>query len=189
MGVRLGLDAKLYRNTGTYAAPVWNEVKNVKDLTLNLEAGEADVTTRGNNGWRATLATLKDGSVEFEMCGTRPRTTSRNGSSRNYVEFTERGHGPEPRGRQDVSSAGRGIPLGAAHRPQGLVARAFVARPRPGAAPRAFGRPGREPGQRGRFGRPRCRPVAADPPPGRPGQEGRQAGASGGLSSSRGADP
>ena len=67
MGVKLGLDAKLYRNTGTQAAPVWNEIKNVKDVTLNLEAGEADVTTRGNAGWRATVATLKDGSIEFDM--------------------------------------------------------------------------------------------------------------------------
>jgi hypothetical protein len=67
MSVKLGLDAKLYRNTGTQPAPVWNEIKNVRDVTLNLEAGEADVTTRGNNGWRATVATLKDGSVEFEM--------------------------------------------------------------------------------------------------------------------------
>jgi hypothetical protein len=67
MAVKLGLDAKLYRNTGTYATPVWNEIKNVKDVTLNLETAEADVTTRGNNGWRATVATLKDGSVEFEM--------------------------------------------------------------------------------------------------------------------------
>jgi hypothetical protein len=67
MSVKLGLDAKLYRNTGTFAAPVWSEIKNVKDVTLNLEAGEADVTTRGNAGWKATVATLKDGSVEFEM--------------------------------------------------------------------------------------------------------------------------
>jgi len=67
LSVKLGLDAKLYRNTGTFASPTWNEVINVKDLTLNLEAGEADVTTRGNNGWRATVATLKDGSIEFEM--------------------------------------------------------------------------------------------------------------------------
>jgi len=67
MGVKLGLDAKLYRNTGNYAAPAWNEVKNVKDLTLNLEAGEADVSTRGNGGWRANIATLKDASLEFEM--------------------------------------------------------------------------------------------------------------------------
>ena len=67
MAVKLGLDARLYRNTGTYAAPIWNEIKNVKDVTLNLEAGEADVTTRSNAGWRATVATLKDGSIEFEM--------------------------------------------------------------------------------------------------------------------------
>ncbi len=67
MGVKLGMDAKLYRNSGTYASPTWVEVKNVKDVTLNLEAGEADVTTRGNAGWRANIATLKDASLEFEM--------------------------------------------------------------------------------------------------------------------------
>ena len=67
MGVKLGLDAKLYRNTGAYASPSWNEVTNVKDLTLNVEAGEADASTRGNGGWRAILASLKDGSIEFEM--------------------------------------------------------------------------------------------------------------------------
>jgi len=67
VSVRRGLDAKLYRNTGTYEAPVWAEISNAKDLTLNLEKGEADVTTRANDGWRATVGTLKDGSIEFEM--------------------------------------------------------------------------------------------------------------------------
>ena len=67
MAVKLGLDAKLYRNTGTHGSPAWNEIVNVRDVTLSLEAGEADVTTRGNNGWRATVATLKDASVEFDM--------------------------------------------------------------------------------------------------------------------------
>ena len=67
MGVRLGLDAKLFRNASSYDTPDWQEMKNVKDLTLSVEAGEADATTRGNNGWRATLAALKDGSIEFEM--------------------------------------------------------------------------------------------------------------------------
>ena len=67
MAVKLGLDAKLFRNTASYATPTWAEITNVRDVTLNLEAGEADVTTRGNNGWRATVATLKDGSIEFEM--------------------------------------------------------------------------------------------------------------------------
>ena len=67
MGFKLGMEARLYRNTGTYETPAWTEIDNVKDVTLNLETGEADVTTRANNGWRATAATLKDGSVEFEM--------------------------------------------------------------------------------------------------------------------------
>jgi hypothetical protein len=67
MTVKLGMDAKLYRNAGSFASPNWNAINNVKDVTLNLEAGEADVTTRGNAGWRATVATLKDGSIEFEM--------------------------------------------------------------------------------------------------------------------------
>ena len=67
MSVKLGMQAKIYRNTGTWAAPTWVEIGNVKDVTLNLETGEADVTTRGNAGWRATLGTLKDASVEWEM--------------------------------------------------------------------------------------------------------------------------
>ncbi|MCI0333697.1 MAG: phage tail protein [Planctomycetes bacterium] len=67
MAVRLGLDAKLYRNTTPGGGPTWDLVGNVRDVTLNLETGEADVTTRGNNGWRATVGTLKDASIEFEM--------------------------------------------------------------------------------------------------------------------------
>lgn len=71
----IGLDAKMYRlGNGTRAewpaagAPEGLvEMKNVKDVTVNLETGEADVTTRGGIGWRQTAATLKDGSVEFEM--------------------------------------------------------------------------------------------------------------------------
>ena len=67
MSVKLGMDAKLYRNTGTYETPTWVEITNAKDVNLNLEKGEADVTTRANQGWRATVGTLQDGSVEFEM--------------------------------------------------------------------------------------------------------------------------
>ncbi len=67
MSFKLGLDAKLYRNTATYASPTWSELTNVRDLTLSLEKGEADVTTRANGGWRALAGTLKEGSIEFEM--------------------------------------------------------------------------------------------------------------------------
>ena len=66
MGKKIGLEAKLYRNTGTYESPSWAEMTNVRDLTLNVEKGEADVTTRGAT-WRLTRATLKDAGVEFEM--------------------------------------------------------------------------------------------------------------------------
>jgi len=69
MGVKLGMAAKLYYRVGGVASSLsdWEPLDNVKDNTLNLEKGEADVTTRGNLGWRATVGTLKDGSVEFEM--------------------------------------------------------------------------------------------------------------------------
>ena len=65
MAIKLGMEARLYY--GTAGATATTELINVKDVTLNLETGEADVTTRGNQGWRATVATLKSGTVEFEM--------------------------------------------------------------------------------------------------------------------------
>lgn len=67
MAVRLGMKGILYRNTGTYESPTWVAVNNVKDLTLTLEKAEADATVRANNGWRATVGTLKDATVEFQM--------------------------------------------------------------------------------------------------------------------------
>jgi hypothetical protein len=75
MSIKLGKDAKIYRLTSGIRA-AWpasgspadlDEIGNVKDLTLNLEKNEADVTTRNNDGWRGTVGVLKDGSVEFQM--------------------------------------------------------------------------------------------------------------------------
>ena len=61
--VKLGLDAKLYFcAAGIGGTPTWTELTNVKNVTLNLQKGEADVTTRANNGWKATAGTLKEGS-------------------------------------------------------------------------------------------------------------------------------
>lgn len=65
MSVVLGLNAKLLRGAaGTQGA---TEMKNVKDLTLSIESGDADVTTRAAKGWRASVATLKEATLEFEM--------------------------------------------------------------------------------------------------------------------------
>lgn len=83
MALKLGMDGKMYfLSTGSRAT--WGtadgdgvhegaapgnltEMGNVRDVTLNLEHGEADVTTRSNGGWRASAATLKEGTVEFDM--------------------------------------------------------------------------------------------------------------------------
>ena len=68
MAIKLGMEAKLlYKVGGQGGAGSWTALGNTRDVTLNLEAGEADVTTRANNGWRAMVATLKSASVEFEM--------------------------------------------------------------------------------------------------------------------------
>jgi hypothetical protein len=64
----LGMNAKLYYHAtpGTVLATM-TEVSNVKDLTLSLESGEADITTRANSGWKASVGTLREASMEFEM--------------------------------------------------------------------------------------------------------------------------
>ena len=73
MAEKLGMECKLYyadellSETVTPALATWNEAENVKDPTLNLSTGEADKTTRKNKGFRATRATLKDGTIEFQM--------------------------------------------------------------------------------------------------------------------------
>ena len=74
-GVVLGQDAKLYIAPASGGMVAWtgglpagmNVVDNVRDLTLNNEKGEADVSTRGTGGYRARKGTLKDGTVEFSM--------------------------------------------------------------------------------------------------------------------------
>ena len=65
MGVRLGLNAKLFH--GEKGSLASNLIDNARDVTLNLEKGEADVSTRGAGGWRQTVATLKEGAVEWTM--------------------------------------------------------------------------------------------------------------------------
>ena len=68
----LGMNAKIYQGAtaadpATLDPATLTEMGNVKDVTLSLEAGEADITTRANSGWRATAPTLRECSCEFEM--------------------------------------------------------------------------------------------------------------------------
>lgn len=45
----VGLDQKIYRNTGTYGTPVWNEITITMDLTTNHESEKAEARIRGNS--------------------------------------------------------------------------------------------------------------------------------------------
>ena len=63
----LGMNAKVYQGPAGTALGSLTEMDNVKDVSLTLEAGEADVTTRANQGWRATAPTLRECTAEFEM--------------------------------------------------------------------------------------------------------------------------
>jgi len=62
---KLGLDGKFYRGAaGTTASTL---VENVKDVTLSIEKGTADITRRKSGKWRSTKTTLMDGTLEWEM--------------------------------------------------------------------------------------------------------------------------
>lgn len=63
----IGLDAKLYYNTGTYASPVWTEIDDAQDVSLNMQAGEAEAKRRGGGGWGETIAGLKEATIEFGL--------------------------------------------------------------------------------------------------------------------------
>ena len=65
MAIKLGLDAKLFRGVAGTQGTI--EVTNVKDVSLSLESGEADVTTRKAKGWKLSVATLKEASLEITI--------------------------------------------------------------------------------------------------------------------------
>ena len=63
----LGFEAILYYDADGVDVGTWTPLTNVKDVTLNMEEGEADVSTRAGEGYKATIGALIDASVEFEM--------------------------------------------------------------------------------------------------------------------------
>jgi hypothetical protein len=46
MSVKLGLKAKLYRNTGSYSSPTWSAIGLIGDLTVTPEWDEAEGNVR-----------------------------------------------------------------------------------------------------------------------------------------------
>lgn len=63
----LGLEAKVYyRSAGSFGSPTWTEITSVKEITLNLEAGEFVGSTRGSV-WEKTARTLLRASVDITL--------------------------------------------------------------------------------------------------------------------------
>tara|TARA_Y100000310_G_scaffold310662_1_gene356143 strand:+ start:1198 stop:1650 length:453 start_codon:yes stop_codon:yes gene_type:complete len=66
MGLKVGNDLKLYYNTGTDATPTWVEIDIVGDVTVNLEAGDAEVDLRLTN-WLLNLPSKLSGSIDLAL--------------------------------------------------------------------------------------------------------------------------
>lgn len=64
---QLGMNAAIYFGNAGDAIGSLDELDNAREVTLTLNAGEADITTRANDGWKATAATLKECQVDFTM--------------------------------------------------------------------------------------------------------------------------
>lgn len=62
-----GRDAKLYFGDAEDELSTLTEVGNCQDLTVNMDAGEVDITTRSSGGWRGKAQGLKECSLEFTM--------------------------------------------------------------------------------------------------------------------------
>ena len=64
---RLGMNAKTYRNTNTYASPTWDLVDNIRDLNMPLESDEVDSSIRGFGGFASSEPTLMRIGLSFNM--------------------------------------------------------------------------------------------------------------------------
>lgn len=66
----LGTQAKLYyaaKDLATAQDADWIELGNVRNVTLSLSKSDADLTTRKANGWKTSVAGLKEAAIEFDM--------------------------------------------------------------------------------------------------------------------------
>ena len=62
----IGLDAKLYRNTATWATPTFDEVSTVQEVTTTIDGAEAEGKTRGL-AWTEFDRGLLNGAVNLTL--------------------------------------------------------------------------------------------------------------------------
>lgn len=71
MADKIGLECKVYRTASplsstVYSGAAWLEAKNVKDVSISLSKGRADMSTRAST-WRENRGTLKEGPVTLTV--------------------------------------------------------------------------------------------------------------------------
>lgn len=62
----VAINHKLFRNSGTYGSPTWNEIVSTRDITISDNYAEADVSRRGE-GLKQTEPSLREITIDFEM--------------------------------------------------------------------------------------------------------------------------
>ena len=68
MPPKTGKDMKLYRNTGTVAAPVWSEVAEVGDVSIpDLSRALAELKRRANEFTKNLAGLINSIAVEFRL--------------------------------------------------------------------------------------------------------------------------
>ena len=60
--VRLGMDGRCYRNTGSYASPTWSELSHIRNLSISVEVNEVDASDRAS-----VFALVEKGLVQFTV--------------------------------------------------------------------------------------------------------------------------
>src|SRR5258708_2274482 len=65
--IKLGKNATLNRNTGSFGSPVWVVIGNVRDLKAPASKKEAESSIRGAGGFVLSQGTLIQLGVEFNM--------------------------------------------------------------------------------------------------------------------------
>ena len=101
----MGKDAKLYQGAADAEVADMTVNGNVKDVTVTLDATEADTTYRANRGWKSTSAARKECTIEFETAW-KPGDTHFDALQAAFVDGSQVGLAPLHCDRDTVGSQG-----------------------------------------------------------------------------------
>lgn len=106
MGARLGVNAKLYVNTGSYDSPTWTEVAGISDLTVKTAWDQGEASTRASRVKKAAKTML-----DLEVSG---KILADGTDTNGYLAFLTALYGDTPldllvlNGANDASPASKG---------------------------------------------------------------------------------